>query len=185
MLPPQPPPPAPALGASQATFRVLLFVSACATVVLIDLTQTAHAGFLWTLLCVQLATLVNVVFVRSRAFQVWMHDFFVGMLVYAVLCDDDRALHAYGNVVAAVTLAARAWFGRCPFLWWHDSRNVAFDALGAGAWLVVHFLLPPPAAYRLPIAAVVGGASHFLQRADVVTKVRPESSLKKELDKCV
>ena len=180
-----PTPPPARLDASQRAFRGLLVASACATVVVLLARDAEACVFLWTLLCMQLATLANVVLVRSRAFQVWMHDVFVGMLVYAVLCDDDRALHAYGNVVAAVTLAARAWFGRCPFLWWHDSRNIAFDVLGAGAWLGVHFLLPPPPAYRLPIAATLGGASHFLQRADVVTKVRPESTLKKELDKCV
>lgn len=166
---------------AQLTFRLLLGATTCATSVFLWV-ELAPRLYLLLLLAVQLVTLFNSVFIRSRSLQVWMHDLFVGMLIYAVL-SDAWPLRLYGDVVAIATLVARAKFDRCPFLWWHESRNTVFDALGELALVIAHILPPPAHRYNIAVAVAFGGASHFLQRTDVATRTHVQ--VEKEIEKCV
>ncbi len=73
-------------------------------------------------------------FILNKRLQQFLHDSFVYVLTYGLLCSNNSYTKIYSVVMSSQMLMTRFYYKRCIFLFWNTTRNCDYD-------LVVFFMI--------------------------------------------
>lgn len=107
----------------------------------------------------QLGCVFNLFFKDVRM-QLLLHDSFVYVLVYGLMCTPYMYTKLFSIVISTAMIFTRLIYDRCIFLWWNKSRNIDFDIIVFIMIIISYFrknsLLPNW------LCISIGCISHFL-----------------------
>ena len=76
----------------------------------------------------QLGCTLNL-FWRDPNIQLVLHDCFVYVLVYGLMCTTNTYTKLFALIISTAMLTTRLIYGRCIFLWWNQDRNIDYDVI--------------------------------------------------------
>ena len=107
----------------------------------------------------QILCVINL-FIMDKRLRLFMHDFFVYVLTYGLLCSNNHYTKFFSIVIGSTMLLTRMYYKRCIFLFWNTKRNIDYDfiifSMVIACFFRTDFLLGNKE------CMVVGFFSHFL-----------------------
>lgn len=65
--------------------------------------------------------------IMDKRLQLFLHDSFVYVLTYGLLCSNNHYTKFFSIVIGSVMLLTRIYYKRCIFLFWNTTRNIDYD----------------------------------------------------------
>ena len=99
-------------------------------------------------------------FFKDVYMQLILHDCFVYVLVYGLLCTHHIHTKLFAMSISTAMIVTRMIYDRCIFLWWNQNRNIDFDIVVFTMIMISYFR----ESSVLPnwVCLFVGCISHFL-----------------------
>ena len=65
--------------------------------------------------------------IMNKRLQLLLHDLFVYVLTYGLLCSNNHFTKIFSIVIGSTMLLTRMYYKRCIFLFWNATRNIDYD----------------------------------------------------------
>lgn len=101
--------------------------------------------------------------IEDKRIQQLLHDAFVYVLVYGLLCSTNTVTQYFSSFMASTMIITRSVYNRCIFLWWNVGRNMDYDIVVLG--MIVACLLRRESWISHWVCVVVGMTSHCFHDA--------------------
>ena len=107
----------------------------------------------------QLFCVANLFF-EDLYIQLLLHDCFVYVLVYGLMCTPHIHTKLFAISISTAMIVTRMMYDRCIFLWWNKNRNIDFDII-VFTMIIISYLRKSSV---LPnwVCIFIGCISHFL-----------------------
>ena len=107
-------------------FSKLLFISIPISLLGIKEYSGEETPLYILILSTQFLCVINLLIMDKRL-QLFLHDSFVYVLTYGLLCSNNHFTKFFSIVIGSFMLLTRMYYKRCIFLFWNTKRNIDYD----------------------------------------------------------